>query len=60
MDAKYIVRLEFTASFKDVELENLKSNTEYANDIAQMICDEIATAGGVGSYDIFESSIKCD
>lgn len=38
-------------------IENIKSNTQYANDIAQIIMDEIAQAGGVGVYDVIISTV---
>lgn len=40
--------------------DGLKDNTEMSEDIARLICDEVATAGGVATYEIWESRIECE
>ena len=56
-----IVDYEITICFKVTQetdtLNNLKSDREYAEDIAHFVCDEIATAGGVVSYSIQDSCV---
>lgn len=37
--------------------ENLKSETEMANDIVQMICDESALANAVVCYELLEGTL---
>ena len=39
-------------------VENLKSDSEFANDIGNLICDEIATSNGVAFYEVKESQIN--
>lgn len=42
----------------DVEdLKNIKDNKEFAEDLAQMICDEATVTNGVGVVEVVESSL---
>lgn len=58
MKAEYEVNVKIKASYEIDTIEGLKSNSEFAEDLAQMICDEVATAGGVASYEIIKSEVK--
>ena len=57
MKVKYTTTIKVTALYDIDTLENLKDNNEYADGLTEMICDEIATAGGVGVCEIIDSSI---
>lgn len=58
MRIKYTVLLEVQACYECEDVGKLKDNFEYGETLAHFICDEIATAGGVGSYDIKRSCIE--
>lgn len=58
MKATYEVNLKVVVIHDVDTLENLKSNTEMANDIATMICDEATSCGAVAMYDIVSSSVN--
>lgn len=55
MVAKYEIEMTVTASYEIDDIDNLKTDKEYAEDLAYLICDEIATAGGVGTFEIKSS-----
>ena len=57
MKVKYETTLKVTVIHDIDTIENLKDNNEFANDLAQMICDEATTAGSVACYEIIESKI---
>jgi hypothetical protein len=48
MTYKYVIEIEAFYPIGD----DMKTSFEAASDCGQMICDEITTAGGVGSYNI--------
>lgn len=56
----YEVTVKFNAVFDYSRIGEIKSNDEFATDIATVICDEIANAGGVAIYDIQESKIDIE
>lgn len=37
--------------------KDIKSNTELANDMGQMICDEATQTGAVANYEVLESEM---
>ena len=57
MKVKYEMTLKVTVSHDIEGLKNLKDNREYAEDLAQMICDEATVTGGVAVVDVIESTI---
>ena len=57
MKAKYDVTLKVTVIHDVDTIENLKSNTEFANDLVAMICDEATTAGGCACCEVLESAL---
>ncbi len=57
MKVIYEIMLKVTAVHEIDTLNELKDNSEYGEDIARVVCDEIATAGGVGSYEIIGTTI---
>ena len=59
MNAMYEVTLKVTVFHKiGKELKDLKSDREFAEDMAHMICDEATNAGAVATYDILKSSVS--
>lgn len=38
-------------------LEGLKGANEYAENVAQFVCDEVTQSNGVASYEIIESNV---
>lgn len=55
----YEIILKFDIVHEKEEItENLKGGFEYAEDVAELICDEVATVGGVCSYEILSSKIN--
>ena len=57
MQVKYEVNLKVTVVHEVSEMTNLKTNSEFAQDLCAMICDEATVAGGCASVDILDSSI---
>lgn len=57
MQVVYEMNVKIKGVYEIDTIENLKDNSEFANGVCQMVCDEIATAGGVGCYEIIESKI---
>lgn len=51
-----ILKIEVGHDFEGVE--NMKGDREYAEGVCRMIADEVATAGGVASYDVIESTVN--
>ena len=58
MKAEFEATIKVKAVYDIDTLKGIKSNTEFAEDMARLVCDEIATAGGVGSYLIMESELN--
>lgn len=58
MSIKYSVSLEIHAFYNNEDVGELKDSYEYAEDLAHLICDEVATAGGVAFYKINKTSIN--
>lgn len=58
MKLKYDFTVKFQACYEveKEEMKDLKSAHEMAESAAQLVCDEIVTAEGIGGYDILESS----
>ena len=57
MQVKYEINLKVTVVHEVSEMEDLKTNSELAEDLRTMICDEATVAGGVAVVDILNSSI---
>ena len=57
MKVKYDITLKVSVVHDIDTIENLKDNSEYAHDVAKLICDEATTAGGVACYEIIESAL---
>ena len=57
MQVKYEVELKVTVVHEVSEMEELKTNSELAEDLRAMICDEATVAGGVAVVDILNSPI---
>ena len=57
MKVKYDVTLKITLIHDVDSVEGLKTNSEIANDIGQLICDEATVSNGVACYEVIESSI---
>lgn len=55
MKAVYETILKVTIVHDLNTLENVKNNAEFSQDMAEMICDEAAMAGGVATYEILDS-----
>lgn len=58
MKVEYKVLLEVTAVYEIDDLRDLRSNTEMAESMGTLICDEISYAGGTAHYDIKESKFE--
>lgn len=58
MKANYDVVLRIKIEYEIDTLKDLKSAKEMSEDIAHMICDEVAVSGGVGSYDTIRSDMR--
>lgn len=54
MRVKYsmTLRINLEHEIDDWDFDPHKTGREMADSVGQMICDEVATSGGVGSYDI--------
>ena len=52
---KYKMVIEFEIVHELDELTELKSDREYAEDVAKMVCDESTNVNAVVTYDILES-----
>lgn len=57
MKVMYEVTAKFVIVHEIDNIENLKDNNEFANDLAHMVCDEASTCGAVATYEIIESKI---
>ena len=55
---KYKVLISFEVEHEYEGLDRIKSDREFSEDLAQMVCDEATTCGAVCSYDIKESCIE--
>lgn len=58
MKVEYTINLKIKAAFECDNIEDIKSNVEFAEAVAQLVCDEVATAEGVASYEIYDSIIN--
>ena len=50
---KYSITIKFDIVYDDEPFQD-KTSLELAQDIAELVCDEVVTAGGVCGYDIME------
>lgn len=57
MKALYKIKIEFNIIKECEEVGEIKSDLEFAEDIAQFVCDELVNGGALGSYDIIESKM---
>ena len=55
--ATYEATLKVQITHEIDNIENLKTDRQFAEDLAHMICDEASHAGGVACYEILESKI---
>lgn len=60
MNVKYKMILEIEINHVFDGVEGLKNDREMAESVCEMVADEVATAGGVCSYDIKRSIIEID
>ena len=58
MKVMYEVTAKFVVIHEIDNIENLKDNNEFANDLSHMVCDEASTCGAVATYEIIESKIN--
>lgn len=58
MQARYEMIIKFEVVQEIDTLEGLKTNTEYANDVGQMVIDECTNINAVGGYEVLNSSVK--
>lgn len=55
---RYDVTLNIKVMYDFEGFENLKSDREYAESLAEFIADEITTANGIAQIDIIKSSMN--
>ena len=57
MKAKYKFNINVEINYDIDSLEDLKDNNEMAQDLMELICDNVIIAGGVASCDVLKSEI---
>lgn len=57
MKAKYKFNINVEISYDIDTLEGLKDNNEMAQDLRELICDNVIIAGGVAFCDVLKSEI---
>ena len=58
MKAVYDVIMKVKVSHEIDTIEDIKSDREFADDMAQMICDEAVTCNAVAEYEILKSEVN--
>lgn len=57
MLVSYECTIKFRVTHELETMEDIKDNTQFAHDLAHMVCDEATQCDAVATYEIIKSSI---